>query len=82
MNTADCIFILTTVIALPFRLSDSHKNVIIARLIYCINSIYWYIKLLEFLIINKYAGPLIIIASRMVSLQMNISFDFFLNLLF
>jgi hypothetical protein len=68
MNTADCIFILTTVFALPFRLSDNNRNLIIARLIYCVISIYWYIKLLEFLIINKHAGPLIIIASRMVIL--------------
>ena len=38
----------------------------VARLIYCVNTIYWMSKLLEFLVINKYTGPLIIIASRML----------------
>ena len=38
----------------------------VARLIYCVNTIYWVAKLMEFLVINKYTGPLIIIASRML----------------
>lgn len=62
----DCVFILTVLIAVPFRVLGDIRYRVIARLIYCVNSIYWYIKLLEFLIINKYVGPLIIIASRMV----------------
>ena len=38
----------------------------VARLIYCVNTIFWMAKLMEFLVINKYTGPLIIIASRML----------------
>jgi len=38
----------------------------VARLIYCVNTIFWTSKLMEFLVINKYTGPLIIIASRML----------------
>jgi transient receptor potential cation channel subfamily M protein 3 len=45
------------------ELDVSVKKVV--RLIYCVNTIYWTAKLMEFLVINKYTGPLIIIASRM-----------------
>lgn len=67
MNVLDAVFIISIIIALCFRLSCIEENLKIARLIYCINTIYWYVKLMEFLIINKYTGPLIIIASRMVT---------------
>ena len=67
MNTLDMIFIVIMIIALVFRLSPFEGHLMMARLLYCINTIYWIIKLMEFLLINKYTGPLIIIASRMVS---------------
>lgn len=66
MNTLDVIFITTILIALSFRVSNIKQLEITARLIYSVNTIYWVIKLMEFLLINKYVGPLIIIASRMV----------------
>lgn len=66
MNSLDFICILSILIALSFRLSNVEQLRITARLIYCVNTIYWVIKLMEFLLINKYVGPLIIIASRMV----------------
>lgn len=66
MNTLDAFFILSIVVALCFRLSCLDEHLKIARLLYCINTIYWVVKLMEILIINKYTGPLIIIASRMV----------------
>jgi hypothetical protein len=69
LNVMDCTFITTFMIALGFRFTGDDNHRIIARLIYCINTIYWYIKLNEFLLINKYVGPLIIIASKMVNLK-------------
>lgn len=69
LNVMDCTFIFTFVIALGFRVTGEDNHRIIARLIYCINTIYWYIKLNEFLLINKYVGPLIIIASKMVTVK-------------
>lgn len=66
LNSLDVFFILTIILALAFRISNSKQNQIVARLLYCVNTIYWVIKLMEFLLINKYIGPLIIIASRMV----------------
>lgn len=66
MNVMDLFFISTFIIALGFRLSTLENASIVARLIYCVNSIYWCVRLLEFLLINKYVGVLIIIASKML----------------
>jgi hypothetical protein len=66
MNVMDLFFILTIVMAFGFRLSTLENASNTARLIYCVNSIYWYVRLLEFLLINKYVGVLIIIASKML----------------
>jgi len=71
MNTLDVVFILSMTVAFGFRLSPYKENHQVARILYCINTIYWYVKLLEFLIINKYTGLLIIIASRMVRNEAN-----------
>ena len=66
MNLLDIFFILTIIVAFVFRMQKKESHQTVARLIYCVNTIYWIIKLMEFLLINKYIGPLIIIASRMV----------------
>ena len=66
MNTLDMVFIVTMIVALVFRLSPTNQHLMTARVLYCVNTIYWIIKLMEFLLINKYTGSLIIIASRMV----------------
>lgn len=66
MNSLDMLFIFTILLALIFRLTGVDYLQKVARLIYCVNTIYWIIKLMEFLLVNKYAGVLIIIASRMV----------------
>lgn len=75
MNCLDMLFILSIVIALIFRLIPHGELQKVARIIYCVNTIYWIIKLFEFLLINKYAGVLIIIASRMVRIKF---YDFLL----
>ncbi len=66
MNSLDIFFIITILIALGFRLSPIKENQQVARILYCVNTIYWYVKLLEILLINNRTGPLIIIASRML----------------
>ena len=75
MNTLDAFFILSIIIALCFRLSCNDENVKIARLLYCVNTIYWNVKLMEYLIINKHTGPLIIIASRMVYIHLILNYN-------
>ena len=77
MNVLDLLFITTIVVALLFRISPFKEQILkhspnydskaIARLIYCVNTIFWIVKLMEFLLINKYTGILIIIASKMVN---------------
>jgi hypothetical protein len=66
MNIFDALSIVSIIVALFFRLSCHDEDIKIARLIYCINTIFWNVKSMEYLIINKHTGPLIIIASRMV----------------
>lgn len=66
MNLLDLFFVATMVISFSFRLSEVKEHQIIGRILYCINTIFWVAKLMEFVLINKYTGPLIIIASRMV----------------
>lgn len=66
MNLLDVFFIATVAVAIVFRFQKADSSQKIARLIYCVNTIYWIIKLMELLLINKYIGPLIIIASRML----------------
>ena len=70
LNSLDMFFIITIIVALGFRLSKINEHIKVARLLYCINTIYWYVKFMEFFIINKYTGPLIIIASRMVIVKL------------
>ena len=71
MNLLDLFFVMTMVISFSFRLSEVKEHQIIGRILYCINTIFWVAKLMELVLINKYTGPLIIIASRMVSLLTN-----------
>ena len=66
MNSLDMFFICSIIVALGFRLSKIEEHRKVARILYCVNTIYWYVKFMEFFLINKYTGPLIIIASRMV----------------
>ncbi|XP_060536582.1 transient receptor potential cation channel trpm isoform X2 [Cylas formicarius] len=36
------------------------------RVIYCVNSIYWYLRILNILSVNKYLGPLVTMMGKMV----------------
>jgi hypothetical protein len=55
-------------IAVGLRCLQNEIDLLTTRLIYCVNSIYWVIKLMELLLVNSQTGTLIIIASKMVSL--------------
>lgn len=81
MNILDTLFIISVGIALAFRLTGKNGYRIIARLIYSVNTIFWVVKLMEFLLINKNVGILIIIASRMVIVNKSL-INNFNNLIF
>ena len=64
-NILDMFFIGTVFVAIGFRLSVN-DDVKVGRLIYCVNTIYWYVQSMEYVIVNKNTGPLLIISSKMV----------------
>lgn len=37
------------------------------RLLYCVDTIFWYSKLLDFLAVNQHAGPYVTMIAKMVS---------------
>lgn len=53
-NPCDAAAVLFFFIALAFRLQ--HNTMEIGRIMYCINSVYWYLRILNILGVNKYLG--------------------------
>ncbi|XP_019755238.2 transient receptor potential cation channel trpm isoform X3 [Dendroctonus ponderosae] len=49
-------------VTLRFR-TDTFQE---GRVIYCVNSIYWYLRILNILSVNKYLGPLVTMMGKMV----------------
>ncbi|XP_023365742.1 transient receptor potential cation channel subfamily M member 7 isoform X1 [Otolemur garnettii] len=45
---------------------DNHVFVV-GRLIYCLNIIFWYVRLLDFLAVNQQAGPYVMMIGKMVA---------------
>ncbi|XP_078540885.1 transient receptor potential cation channel subfamily M member 7-like isoform X2 [Lissotriton helveticus] len=75
-NISDTIAIVTFFIGSGLRLggrdnSYELNNVgsilfIAGRLIYCLNIIFWYVRLMDFLNVNQHAGPYVLMLQRMV----------------
>jgi len=49
---------------------DNHVFVA-GRLIYCLNIIFWYVRLLDFLAVNQQAGPYVMMIGKMVSWEVS-----------
>ncbi|XP_041075479.1 transient receptor potential cation channel subfamily M member 7-like isoform X4 [Polyodon spathula] len=65
-NITDCLAILTFFIGFGLRFGD--QDVFLAgRLGYCLNIIFWYVRLLDFLAVNQQAGPYVMMIGKMVS---------------
>lgn len=65
-NITDCLAILTFFIGFGLRFGDD--DVFLAgRLGYCLNIIFWYVRLLDFLAVNQQAGPYVMMIGKMVS---------------
>ncbi|VEN52666.1 unnamed protein product, partial [Callosobruchus maculatus] len=63
-NPCDMAAVLMFMIGMAFRFQyDSFR---IGRVIYCVNCIYWYLRLLNILSVNKYLGPLVTMMGKMV----------------
>lgn len=53
-NPCDAVAIILFVIGLTLRFRPSTMD--IGRVIYCVDSIYWYLRILNILGVNKYLG--------------------------
>ncbi|NXT16054.1 TRPM7 protein, partial [Prunella fulvescens] len=49
------------------------------RITYCLNIIFWYVRLLDFLAVNQQAGPYVMMIGKMVSTMFVTDFFFFPN---
>lgn len=63
-NPCDTIAILFFLIGLILRLRIVTMD--IGRVMYCVDSIYWYLRILNILGVNKYLGPLVTMMGKMV----------------
>ncbi|KAL7047046.1 hypothetical protein ACKWTF_002774 [Chironomus riparius] len=63
-NPCDGVAIVTFIIGVGLRFRPNMMD--IGRVIYCVNSIYWYLRILNILGVNKYLGPLVTMMGKMV----------------
>nr|XP_032519559.1 transient receptor potential cation channel trpm isoform X2 [Danaus plexippus plexippus] len=63
-NTYDAGFIIFFLVGLTLRLRAVSMDV--GRVIYCVDIIYWYLRILNILGVNKYLGPLVTMMGKMV----------------
>lgn len=64
-NITDLMAILIFSIGMVLRLQDP-PLMSYGRVIYCVNIIYWYIRLLDIFGVNKYLGPYVMMIGKMV----------------
>ncbi|CAH1966850.1 unnamed protein product [Acanthoscelides obtectus] len=63
-NPCDMAAVLMFLIGMALRFQ--HDTFQVGRVIYCVNCIYWYLRLLNILSVNKYLGPLVTMMGKMV----------------
>nr|XP_012234779.1 PREDICTED: transient receptor potential cation channel trpm [Linepithema humile] len=63
-NPCDAAAIIFFQIGLALRLRNSSHDV--GRVMYCVDCIYWYLRILNILGVNKYFGPLVTMMGKMV----------------
>ncbi|XP_026565751.1 transient receptor potential cation channel subfamily M member 7 [Pseudonaja textilis] len=76
-NISDTIAIITFFIGFVLRFGakgNFHENTykvnyvfVAGRLTYCLNIIFWYVRLLDFLAVNQHAGPYVMMIGKMVA---------------
>uniref|UniRef100_A0A8C5MF01 non-specific serine/threonine protein kinase n=1 Tax=Leptobrachium leishanense TaxID=445787 RepID=A0A8C5MF01_9ANUR len=77
MNINDTFGLITFLIGVGFRLSTAHLTsdsdpyenpmFITGRIIYCLNIIFWFVRLLDFLNVNQEAGPYVLMMGKMIT---------------
>lgn len=69
-NITDLMAILIFSVGMVLRLQEP-PLMSYGRVIYCVNIIYWYIRLLEIFGVNKYLGPYVMMIGKMVRKDRN-----------
>lgn len=83
-NITDLMAILIFSVGMVLRLQEP-PLMSYGRVIYCVNIIYWYIRLLDIFGVNKYLGPYVMMIGKMVrrgrgcDVCMCVSFFFYLQ---
>ncbi|MCI4378872.1 hypothetical protein PGIGA_G00221340 [Pangasianodon gigas] len=65
-NTSDFIAIVMFVVGFGLRFG-SDSVAIVGRTVYCLNIIFWYVRLLDILAVNQQAGPYVMMIGKMVA---------------
>ena len=65
-NLSDFLAIMTFFIGFGLRLGGG-EAFIPGRIVYCLNIIFWYVRLLDILAVNQQAGPYVMMIAKMVS---------------
>ncbi|KAG0710418.1 Transient receptor potential cation channel trpm [Chionoecetes opilio] len=63
-NVCDLVFGVLFMIGMTLRLQEQTMQA--GRVIYCVDIIYWYLRILEILSANKYLGPLVMMMGKMI----------------
>lgn len=66
-NPCDLAVIIFFLVGMILRLNPATRDY--GRVIYCLDIMYWYIRSLDFLSVNKYLGPYVTMIGKMVSLH-------------
>lgn len=74
-NVTDLIAILLFSVGMVLRLQDLPLRSD-GRVIYCVNIIYWYIRLLDIFGVNKYLGPYVMMIGKMVRKSFHPAFSY------
>lgn len=65
-NICDFLAIVTFFIGFGLRLAGGEVFVP-GRIVYCLNIIFWYVRLMDILAVNQQAGPYVMMIAKMVS---------------
>ncbi|KAG7333576.1 hypothetical protein KOW79_003711 [Hemibagrus wyckioides] len=65
-NTSDFIAIVMFVVGFGLRFGSGNVAVV-GRTVYCLNIIFWYVRLLDILAVNQQAGPYVMMIGKMVA---------------
>ncbi|XP_074651257.1 transient receptor potential cation channel subfamily M member 3-like [Tubulanus polymorphus] len=63
-NICDTLGILLFVIGVSLRLTEEHMMT--GRVFYCVDIIFWYVRILDIFSVNKYLGPYVMMVGKMV----------------